>query len=1210
MCSKKTHSSILNTRGKLLIFMLGFLLTLSPAGAQTQNKNVTLTMKNVNLEQVIWEIQKQTVYVFMYGAQDVKAITGLNLEAKNRPALEVLDQCLKNTTLTYSVEKNNVVIKKKTIQTAATQEKVTIEGVVKDDMGETMPGVTVMIKGTSIGAATDIDGKYKLEVTRTPGMIISFSFIGMETKEVAYTGQKTINITLGEDTQKIDEVVVTGYQRIDRRLFTGSADIVRAEKLEMGGANDVSRMLQGKSSGVQVQNVSGTFGAAPKMRVRGASSIYGDQKPLWVVDNIVLEDVVDVSADDLASGDAATLISSAVAGLNPDDIESFQILKDASATAFYGARAMNGVVVITTKRGKAGVVRVGYSGEFTLRMKPSYREYNIMNSQQQMMFYRDMEEKGWLNYSDVSRGASGGVYRKMYDALDDYDPVTGFGLKNTPQDRMRFLQQYEKINTDWFDVLFQQSVQQNHSVSLSGGSKGSNFFASMSFLHDPGWSIGDKVTRYTANMNASFTINEYLKFNLSTNNSFRQQKAPGTVARETDPVNGAVSRNFDLNPFSYSLNTSRTMRPYDDAGELEYYVLNFAPFSVINELKKNYMDIDMLDTQFQAEFDIKPTEHWDMKLIGAIRFVKSTREHKIQEGSNLAECYRADYDATIRSLNQFLYADPDNPGAVAESVLPQGGFYDRTDNRLLNYYFRAMTNYTKSLADRHMFNVTAGMEVRSADRRETFSKGFGIQYDRGNVPFIDYRIIKKMLERGEPYYGMGNKYDRFAAFFISGGFNWDEKYTLNLTGRYDGSNRMGQSSSSRWLPTWNISGAWHLHQEPWIQQIEKISTFTLRATYGLTASMGPTTNAKVVYKNDISFRPTQSERENQILIDQLENSKLTWEKQYEFNVGADLGLFENVISLSTDVYFRRGFDLIGLLRTSGIGGEPIKYANYANMRSNGVELTVNTKNMTRPNFSWTTNVTFSYTKNKITKLNSSANVMGMLNAAGAPMEGYPVRGIFAIPFKGLTSDGLPTFINEKNEVTTSDINFQDTRNLTFLKYMGPVDPKFVGGFDNSFKYGPFRLAIFFTYQFGSKVWLYPAFNYRYYDNTALPKEMADRWMVPGDEFRTNIPALISQRQYAKDSKLQTAYNAYNYSTERVAKGDFIRLKEISLNYDLPKVWLNYTKLENISLRFSASNLALIYSDKKLKGQDPEFARSGGVSMPVPRQFSLSLKVGF
>lgn len=230
---------------------------------------------------------------------------------------------------------------------------------------------------------------------------------------------------------------------------------------------------------------------------------------------------MDVSPDDLSSGDASTLISSAVAGLNSDDIENFQILKDASATALYGARAMNGVIVITTKRGKKGSTSVSYSGEYTMRMKPSYSNYNIMNSREQMSVYRELEAKGWLNHAEISRQKNGGIYKKMYDLINTYDPTTGFGLQNTPEAKAKFLQKYEMTNTDWFDELFTNNITQNHSVSLTGGNEKSNFYFSTSYYGDKGWSIADKVDRYTVNANASVKLNDKLKVGFITAGSFR-----------------------------------------------------------------------------------------------------------------------------------------------------------------------------------------------------------------------------------------------------------------------------------------------------------------------------------------------------------------------------------------------------------------------------------------------------------------------------------------------------------------------------------------------------------------------------------------------------------------------------------------------------------------------------------------------------------------
>ena len=1072
------------------------------------------------------------------------------------------------------------------------QTSETVTGQVFDENGQPMPGVTVRIKGTQVGTATDVDGKFSLPVPDKSKYELIFSFVGYRVLEMD-ADEDLSHVVMKEESLSIDEVVVTGYQKIDRKLFTGAASVVKAEELESDGANDIARMLQGKAAGVQIQNVSGTFGAAPKLRIRGSSSIFGEQKPLWVVDGIVLEDVVEISADELSSGDAQTLISSAVAGLNGDDIESFQILKDASATALYGARAMNGVIVITTKKGKQGRMSLSYSGEYAIRQVPTYREYNVMNSQQQMAVYLDLEEKGWLGYSRLRNGSNGGVYRKMYDALNNYYGNGKFELQNTEAAKREFLSRYEFINTDWFKTLFRPSVQHSHSLSISMGTERSRFYASLSFFRDPGWSRTDDVKRFTANVNAGIDIGKKVTMNLLINASMRQQVAPGTLSQAVDAEKGTISRSFDINPFSYALNTSRVLRPYDDNGELEYYTMNYAPFSIINELNHNQIDVEVLDSRFQAEFVIKPVRGLEINALGSVRYVKSSQEHQVGENSNMSESYRADYNAVVREANGNLYRDPDHIDGVPVTVLPKGGFYNRTDNQLLNYYFRGMANYNNVFNDFHNVNVLAGMEVKSTQRVASENYGYGMQYDRGNVPFSDYLIIKKLIEYGSTYFSLDNYTDRFSAFFASMGYSFDERYTLNLTGRYDGSNKLGKSKTSRWLPTWNISGAWHIYKEWFMEESKVVSLLNLRATYGLTANMGPTTNAAVVYRNDIIYRPTEY-RENGIYIDELENSDITWEKQYELNIGVDLGLWDNRFSLTIDGYKRNGFDLIGQMRSAGIGGKAFKFANYADMKSHGVEFTLNTKNIQRKNFKWETNMTFSYNENKITN----------------PREGRPVRGLYSIPFAGLNSEGMPQSINEDGEVTIGEVNFSEVEKTDFLKYEGPVDPKFIGGFDNTFRFRNFKAGIFFTYQFGSKLRLYSAFSSQYSDLIGMGREFADRWMLPGDEYITNVPAIATVRDADNYPYLDRAFNAYNYSDVRVAKGDFIRLKDIYVTYTVPSKWLKHIGLSTASLRVAVSNVALLHSDKRLKGQDPEFVRSGGVALPVPRQFTCTLKFGF
>ena len=314
---------------------------------------------------------------------------------------------------------------------------------------------------------------------------MKISYIGMKTQEIPIkTG--TIRILMKPDAEVLEEVVVTGMQKMDKRLFTGAATKLDAEGVKLNGMADISRGLEGRAAGVSVQNVSGTFGTAPKIRVRGATSIYGSSKPLWVVDGVIMEDAVEVSADQLSSGDAETLISSAIAGLNADDIESFQILKDGSATSIYGARAMAGVVVITTKRGQAGVSRINYTGEFTSRLKPNYDNFNIMGSQEQMGVYNEMAEKGWLIFSDTYRASNSGVYGKMYQLINSYNPKNqSWGLVNTPEAQAAYLQMAEMRNTNWFDELFNNNITMNHSISISSGTEKAKYYGSISIYNDP-----------------------------------------------------------------------------------------------------------------------------------------------------------------------------------------------------------------------------------------------------------------------------------------------------------------------------------------------------------------------------------------------------------------------------------------------------------------------------------------------------------------------------------------------------------------------------------------------------------------------------------------------------------------------------------------------------------------------------------------------------
>jgi TonB-linked SusC/RagA family outer membrane protein len=743
---------------------------------------------------------------------------------------------------------------------------------------------------------------------------------------------------------------------------------------------------------------------------------------------------------------------------------------------------------------------------------------------------------------------------------------------------------------------------------MSGDTEKTTYYASMSAMLDPGWSKTSSVNRYTANTNVTYSIYKNLSLNLISNASYRKQKAPGTLSQDIDAVSGEVKRDFDINPYSYALNTSRTMSPN------EYYTRNYANFNILHELDNNYMDINVTDLKFQGELKWKIIPSLELSVLGAVKYSTTTVEHNILDDSNQALAYRTMPDATVRDNNPFLYTDPDIPYVLPITVLPNGGIYNRSDNKMLSYDFRTSATWNKTFNSVHIVNLFGGMELNSVDRERSWFRGWGRQYSLGDVPNYAYQVFKKGAEENTDYFTNGMSRSRNVAFFALGTYSYKAKYTINGTARYEGSNKLGKARSARWLPTWNIAGLWNIHNEDFFNIFESVlSHASVKASYSLTADRGPgsVTNSQIVIRSDRPWRPNESAKETGLEIYDLENRELTYEKKHELNVGVDLGFINNRINFSADAYWRNNYDLIGMIATPGVGGDVDKYANVATMKSNGIEFTLTTKNIDTKDFNWTTSFIFSYSKNEITELFTRTRMISLISGNGFGMQGYPHRALFSLDFQGLDEDGLPTFINEKGELTSTDINFQETDKdkLVHLKYEGPTEPTHFGSFGNIFNYKNFKLNVFITYSFGNKVRLDPAFRVAYSDLRSMPKEFKNRWVLPGDEAYTNIPVIATYRQYRDISNLNRAYNAYNYSSARVADGGFIRLKEISLSYDFPKNWISPLGFKSLTAKIQATNLFLLYADSKLNGQDPEFFRSGGVAMPVPKQITMTLKLG-
>ena len=516
-----------------------------------------------------------------------------------------------------------------------------------------------------------------------------------------------------------------------------------------------------------------------------------------------------------------------------------------------------------------------------------------------MGIYREMADKGWLNLSEVLNGSEYGVYGKMYELINRYDRKTGrFALDNTPEAKNRYLQQAEFRNTNWFNELFSTNIMQNHSISLSGGTQSSNYYTSFSAMLDPGWYKQSNVNRYTLSVNLTHHLSDKLSFNFIGSAAYRKQRAPGTLGQDIDVVGGEVKRDFDINPYSYASNTSRVLDPN------EYYMANFAPFNIFHELNNNHIDLDVVDAKFQLELKYKPIKGLELSALGAFKYMASTQVHNVEDNSNQAMAYRSMSNGIIREANKYLYTDPSAPYKLPFSVLPYGGLYHKGDNRMSDYDLRATANYNHTFADKHIMNLFAGMEVKSIERQRNTFEGAGLRYDAGQVPFYIYEYFKRAVEAGNTYYMITPTNSRSAAFYGNATYSYRGRYVFNGTLRYEGSNQMGRDTNARWMPTWNVSGAWNVHEENWFGKLTPLSRLTLRASYSLTGTPPDASysNSTAIIKASNPFRLFAEDQEPQFEIYELANANLTYEKKNELNLGFDASLWNNRLGITFDFY--------------------------------------------------------------------------------------------------------------------------------------------------------------------------------------------------------------------------------------------------------------------------------------------------------------------
>lgn len=915
--------------------------------------------------------------------------------------------------------------------------------------------------------------------------------------------------------------------------------------------------------------------------MRQATSVKSVYYPLWVIDGVIYKEDKNFNVADLASPEAKRLIAAALPGLSESDIQSFQVINDASATALYGQRALGGVISVRTSKAGQGTNSFTYQAELTYRAIPSYREFNILNSQDQMAVFNEMANGKSLDNEAVFIASRYGVYGYLYNQIYNYNDVTGeYGVLNTDAGRAAYLRAAELRNTNWFKELFQHSIRHQHTLTFSTGTQKANYYASLNANLDPGWNKYENSQTYSFNFNADFRPFKGWSFGIRSTASY-----------------GKVHYGGDWRPGSYAPTASRTLDPN------AFYAYDYTPFNIKHELQHNTRDYKTANLSLQATIDWQPITQLRLSALGALRYRDQYGVTDRDEHSNAAEVYRNISKSIIRSYSDYLYKPLDDPTALPQIVMPYGGIRnsqniidERYDGQLKAHY-----NDTFGSNGEHSLSAVAGLEVFEERHLNEWFDAYGVNYNLGYLTTYSPLLFTNLRNKGKQYYEIRPTLNRGVSLVGNVDYTLLGRYRVNASYRREGTNQFGRARTIRYIPTWNVGGNWSIDQESFFPKLKPLSSLSMSLSYGMSGTIPYVHNALPRLKTLLPFFGDANLIEPGVYIDEPANYDLTYEKMYELNWGLNFGLFDERISAGITLFNRQGRDLIDQVFPQGTGGfVDFLYGNVAQMSAKGIELSLTTQNIRTRDFSWSTSITYSRNTNKVTRLNTSPSVKNLTDEKGAARQGYPLNSLFSIPFYKLDENGHPRFflpdgadvLPDGRHITSPRMGGQVSwtaskpEEIDYLVYSGTRTPTDQGGINNSFSFKNFRLGVYVYYSFGGVKRLPEQFATKYNDHQVMGKEFNRRWLRAGDEERTNVPVIATDAHRQANPYLSNAYTNYNKSDVRVAKTDYVQLRDISLSYTVPKSFVDRLRLSSLSLKLQASNVALLYADKKLNGALP------------------------
>ncbi|MBI9060945.1 MAG: TonB-dependent receptor [Marinilabiliaceae bacterium] len=1138
-----------------LSFIFCFVLLLNvSAGVYSQKQKFNIAVRNAKLVDVLSEIEKESDVSFYYKSEDIDHSKTYSVNYKDEELVEILDDLLQSSNLTFKMMDNFVAIMKTSAETpTVVQQDKRVSGVITDKNGEALPGVSVYIKGTTQGTITNIDGEYSITVADETAILV-YSFIGFETQEVAVSERTSINITLMDETTSLGEVIVTGYGTITKEAYTGSASVVSAKKIEDRPVASFQDVLRGNSPGTLVTGT-GQPGVMSSVRLRGISSMNASNAPLYVVDGIVLE-TGNMSGDsDYATNPLNTL--------NPSDIKSITVLKDAASASLYGSRGANGVIVITTKKGRKSE-KTQYSVDMQMGVSNIFKasKPDLVNKDEFMELWLE----GEMHYQiarEVNRNDFYGEIKNLYADKENYE-IDGMNFQEWQNDAKEEFNKhfywydaegnkvgdffnadgtpgadYEKLpDTNWYDEISQAAPFQKMNLSAQGGSNAINYYTSLEYFNQEGVLLSSGLERYSLLLKlSSEDKNQFINWGLRNMVSYTDQEGPRSGA------------------YGYAM-------PH-------YTALAIAPVSPV------YLE----DGSYNLKLPKNVNSNQNPVAISDLNEYRRPQTKIISSAwlqFNLTDWLylKSDFSLDYTHARRREYKDKD----IGDGKKSNGSLYER-DARRSRVGNKNILYLDKTLNDVHKISVYGGTEVEN--RTYKYITASGINFLTDDTPYLSAAAVPSDVS------GSGTDYGMFS-WLTAVNYSFNSKYYLSANFRSDQSSRF--SKENRTGNFWSTSAAWRISEEPFMKDIAFIDNMKIKASYGINGTLpSDYYGYQSLYSLGGNYNGQPGGAPSFVA-----NPDLTWEENEIFNIGVDIRLL-NRVSLGIEYYNRKTKNLLQDLPVTSTSGFTSMLVNTnAGLKNQGLEIDLNVDLIRNSTINWDMNLNVATLKNEFFGLQSD-DLGNQIKRNGESYYTWYLREWAGIDTETGEQQWYYTDENGNNSITK--VYDEAERRI-----VGKALPDVTGGISSMVSWKGLDFSFLFTYGLGHQVLDYTGRtntkNDGYRDYRGIERSQLNRW-TPDNTSGTN------------PLRVNTSRINYRWtSTRYLHDGDYLKLKNIKLQYSIPKTITERLKLSAINVFAQAENLFVL---TELDGFDPEISLSGYRTpdqYPTATTYTMGIKVNF